>query len=68
MFRENVDNIWSEFSIIDIAKNDKIKWEEDTARKLILENEKCAYQSFDKIDSVADIIAARLKGESLYEE
>lgn len=129
VFRENVDNIWSEFSITDIAKNDKIKWEVDTARKLILENEKCAYplmsmvvhsnglvsacctdwkfatvygdvkqdsiydiwnsdklrqfqirhmeigrkvntfcnyctyRSFDEIDSVADTIAARLKGE-----
>ena len=43
VFRENVDNIWSEFDIDDVAKNNKTRFEVETAMKCVTEKEKCAY-------------------------
>lgn len=130
IFRQNVDDTWSEFSIGEVAKNNKRYWEGETAINCITEDERCSYplismvvhsnglvsaccadwkfatvygdanntsvydiwnsdklrqfqighmelgrevthfcskctlKAFDNVDDVADIIAARLKGES----
>lgn len=42
-FRENIDNIWSEFDIGEDVKNKKTHWKTDTAVKSVIHGEKCAY-------------------------
>ncbi len=43
IFKENVDDIWSEFEIGDISYNEKLRWKRDTSIKCVQGGEKCAY-------------------------